>query len=158
MIWLGFVKKSQSFWKSFSESNIMAPLVYTSDEKLGKMETLADTRVHLCKNSATVDGHNSLSRFPNNIIHIFLLPLNTLSSILSSGQQSKTEKKGKWKSQEKVLKIYYIEHHQKKCKEQLNTGWKPMWENTINGHRACWLVKKNCINKTRKIIRNKDLH
>jgi len=61
----------------------MAPLVYTSDDKFGKINTLADTEVCLCKNSVTVDGHNSPSIFAINIINAFFVPSRSGSSMSS---------------------------------------------------------------------------
>jgi len=76
----------------------MAPLVYISNDKLGKMKILADTCVCLYKNSTAVDGHNSLSTFPINIIHTFLFPSSSLSSMLSTTQtKSKKNNDQPWK-------------------------------------------------------------
>jgi len=82
MMQLGLFKKPHSSRNSSSECTIMAPLVYNSIDKLGKMKTLTDREVCLCKNSVTVDGHNSLSIFVINIIHTFFVPSRSLSSIL----------------------------------------------------------------------------
>lgn len=84
MMRLGLFKKSHSSWNSLVEFTIMAPLVYTSIEKLGKITTLADTEVCLLKNSVIVSGHNSLSIFVINIIHTSFVPSSSLSSILLS--------------------------------------------------------------------------
>jgi len=83
MMQLGSFKKSHIFWNSFSESNIMAPLVCTSDDKFGKIKTLADAEVCLCKNCVTVDGKNSLSIFAINIIHTFFVTSRSQSFMSS---------------------------------------------------------------------------
>jgi hypothetical protein len=41
----------------------------SNDDKLEKMKTLDITKVCWYKNPTTIDGHNSLSRFPIKMIH-----------------------------------------------------------------------------------------